>query len=129
MATAQGYFLDLSLTITSGVANVTTLLTSMAIPGPTTIVGGTLQVGNGSTTGDIGTENVTNNGTLIFDQIDNRSVSGQIRRHRQVIQEGTANLIFLANNSYAGQTIISNSTSSLQVGVGGALGTLAQGPS
>ncbi len=124
----SGVFLGpMSLTITSGVANVTTLLTPNGNTGPTTIVGGTLQVGNGSTTGDIGTGNVTNNGTLIFDQIDNRSVSGQIVGTGKVIQEGTANLIFLANNSYAGQTIISNSTSSLQVGVGGALGTLGAG--
>jgi autotransporter-associated beta strand protein len=115
------------LIINSAVTNTTTILTPNGNSGPTVINGGTLQVGNGSATGDIGTGNVTNNGTLIFDQTDNRVVAGQISGTGKVIQEGSVVLTLAANNSYAGQTIISNANSILQIGSGGAAGSLGAG--
>jgi fibronectin-binding autotransporter adhesin len=116
-----------ALTINSSAANVTTILTQNGNSGPTTVKGGTLQIGNGGVTGDIGTGNVTNNGTLVFNQTDNRSVQGQVSGTGNLIQEGSANLILMANNSYTGQTIISNASSILSVGTGGAVGTLGTG--
>ena len=77
-------------------------------------------MGNGSATGDIGLGNVTNNGTLLFDQTDNRVVLGQISGTGSLIQEGSTILALVANNSYAGPTIISNTASALQIGTGGA---------
>ena len=116
-----------ALTINSSATNVTTILTANGNSGPTTIKGGTLQIGNGSVTGDIGTGNVTNNGTLIFDQTDNRNLQGQVSGTGNLIQEGSANLTLMANNSYTGQTIISNANSILSVGTGGAVGTPGTG--
>jgi autotransporter-associated beta strand protein len=118
---------SMSLTINSSANNVTTILTPNGNNGLTTINGGTLQVGNGSVTGTIGVGNITNNGTLVFDQTDNRSVPGQISGTGKLVQEGSADLILLGNNSYAGQTVVSNVNSSLQVGAGGAAGTLGTG--
>lgn len=115
------------LTINSVPTNVTTLLIADNNTGPTVINGGTLQVGNGSVTGDIGTGNVTNNGTLIFYQTDNRVVSGAISGTGSLIQQGATMLTLMANNSYAGQTIISNANSVLQIGTGGAAGSLGAG--
>jgi autotransporter-associated beta strand protein len=117
----------MSLIITSSVANVTTILTPNGYNGGTSITGGSLQIGNGLITGDIGFGNVTNNGTLVFDQPDSRSVAGQISGTGNLVQEGSATLILLANNTYTGKTIISNANSTLQVGVGGAAGTLGTG--
>lgn len=116
-----------ALTINSVATNTTTILTANGNSGPTTLKAGTLQVGNGTTTGDIGTGSITNNGTLIFDQTDVRTVQGQISGTGNLIQEGLTNLALLANNSYSGLTIISNASSTLQVGSGGAVGSLGSG--
>lgn len=115
------------LIINSATTNITTILTPNNNYGATVINGGALQVGNGSVTGDIGTGNVTNNGTLIFDQTDNRVVAGQISGTGSLIQQGATMLTLMANNSYAGQTIISNANSILQIGSGGAAGSLGAG--
>lgn len=117
----------MTLTINGGAANVTTLLTPNGNSGTTTINSGTLQVGNGITTADIGTGNIVNKGSLIFDQTDNRSVPGQISGTGTLTQEGTAGLILLANNTYTGSTTIGTG-STLQVGTGAGVGTLGTGP-
>lgn len=119
---------NMVLIINSGAANVTTILTPNGNNGGTAINGGTLQVGNGTVTGDLGAGNITNKGTLVFDQTDSRSVPGVVSGSGNLIQEGSADLILLANNSYTGATIISNGNSTLQVGAGGAVGTLGTGP-
>jgi len=90
--------------------------------GSTVISGGTVQVGDGSSTGDLGTGNITNNATLIFAQTDNRSVVGSISGTGTLTQQGSATLTLAANNTYSGVTLISAGT--LQVGSGGAAGSL-----
>ena len=113
------------LIINSATANITTILTPNSNLGATSIKGGTLQVGNGSVNGGIGTGNVTNNGTLIFDQTVNTTVAA-ISGSGPLIQEGSGTLILSVNNSYTGLTSISNA-SVLQVGTGGAVGSLGTG--
>jgi autotransporter-associated beta strand protein len=90
--------------------------------GPTVITAGTLQVGNDSTTADLGTGNLTNNGAVVYAQTDNRSVAGQISGGGSLTQAGSAVLTLAANNTYSGPTTITSGT--LQVGTGGAAGTL-----
>ncbi|MDR3456660.1 MAG: autotransporter-associated beta strand repeat-containing protein [Verrucomicrobiae bacterium] len=102
-----------------------TVLTANNNSGPTTISAGVLQIGNGSKTGDLGTGNITNNGTVIFAQPDNRSVAGQVSGTGALTQQGGATLTLTANNSYAGGTLVSSGT--LQVGAGGSTGTLGGG--
>jgi len=121
-----------SLTIngpTLPASNVTTILTPNANNGTTTIngSGSTLQVGNGTTTGDIGSGNIVNNGTLVLDQPDSHIVVGTISGTGTLIQEGSASVTLGVNNTYTGQTIISNTNSVLQVGVGGSVGTVGSG--
>ncbi len=94
--------------------------------GPTVISGGTVQVGNGGATGNLGFGNVTNNAALVFNQPDDRSVQGTISGNGSVVQQGAATLTFTKNNNYAGPTTISSGV--LQVGAGGATGTLGSGP-
>lgn len=121
-----------SLTIngpTLPATNLTTILTANGNSGPTTINGSgtTLIVGNGSTTGDIGSGNITNNGTLIFDQTDTRVVLGQISGTGKLIHMGSTLLALYGNNNYTGQTVISNANGILQIGSGGAVGALGTG--
>lgn len=91
--------------------------------GSTVISNGTVQVGNGLG-GDLGPGNVTNNGALVFGQGDGNThvVSGQISGPGTVTQQGLTTVVLAANNTYSGLTTISSGT--LQIGNGGATGTL-----
>ena len=94
--------------------------------GPTDLQNGTLQIGDGGTFGNLGAGNVTNNGVLIFNQSDDHTVSGVISGSGSVSQQGVGTVTLLANNTYAGPTTIS-SGGTLQVGTGGAAGSLGTG--
>ena len=90
--------------------------------GPTVINAGTVQIGDGGNSGELGTGNVTNNGTLVFYQPDNHSVAGQISGTGTLTQQGYGTLTLGANNTYSGATLISSGA--LQVGAGGTTGSL-----
>jgi fibronectin-binding autotransporter adhesin len=84
--------------------------------GTTTISQGSLQIGNGGTTGSY-SGNITNNSTLIFNRSDNTMFnSGVISGTGSVIKLGTGTLSFWTNNTYTGGTTISQGT--LEVGSG-----------
>jgi autotransporter-associated beta strand protein len=94
--------------------------------GPTVISAGTVQVGDGGGhDGSLGTGNITNNSTLVFDQTSSQSVNGQISGTGTLVQFGSTILTLMADNIYSGQTIISNGA--VQVGGGGGGGTLGTG--
>jgi outer membrane autotransporter protein len=90
--------------------------------GGTTISAGTLQLGNGGTSGSI-TGDVVNNGTLVFDRSDVSTFGGAISGSGAVNQIGTGTTVLTANNTYAGGTTISAGT--LQLGNGGTSGSIA----
>jgi autotransporter-associated beta strand protein len=89
--------------------------------GGTTVNAGTLQLGNGGTTGNI-TGNVTDNGTLAFDRSDAVAFGGVITGTGNLVQIGSGTLTLTGNNSYSGGTTISNGA--LQVGNGGTTGSI-----
>ena len=106
-------------------------------PGGTTINAGTLQVGNGGTTGSIGSGPVQNSGTLIFNRSGSLTV-GPISGVGAVVQQGTGVTTVTNNNSvcmgftcwtgnvFSGNTTISNGTLVLSGNLGGNV-TLAGG--
>jgi autotransporter-associated beta strand protein len=101
----------------------TTVLTAdNAYRGGTTISAGTLQLGNGGTSGSI-VGNVTDNGTLAFDRSDILTFSGVISGTGGVEQIGTGTTILTADNTYVGGTTINGGT--LQLGNGGTAGSIA----
>ncbi len=73
--------------------------------GPTTISAGILQIGNG---GAIGSGNVTNNTTLIFNNPASNVVSGAISGSGSVTILGGGTVELSGNNTYSGGTSISN---------------------
>jgi T5SS/PEP-CTERM-associated repeat protein/autotransporter-associated beta strand protein len=77
--------------------------------GGTTISGGTLQLGNGGTTGSIQGE-VTNNGILAFDRSDTTTFTGKISGSGALNQIGTGTTTLTAANTYTGGTTISRGT-------------------
>ncbi len=100
--------------------------------GATTISAGTLQIGNGGTTGSLNTSStITDNANLVF---NNTGILGQganfsaapITGSGTLTQAGAGGtLVLTAANSYTGVTTISAGT--LQVGSGGATGALGPG--
>ncbi|WKK20035.1 autotransporter outer membrane beta-barrel domain-containing protein [Achromobacter insolitus] len=100
----------------------TTILTAANnYTGGTTIAGGTLQLGNGSTSGAI-VGNVANNGVLTFNRTDSVTFAGLISGSGVVNHNGTGTTILTANNTYTGGTTISAGT--LQLGNGGTSGAI-----
>ena len=98
----------------------TTILTGDSnYTGVTHIASGTLQLGNGGTTGSI-VGNVTDNGTLAFNRSDTVTFPGAISGSGAVSQIGSGTTILTADNIYSGRTTISAGT--LQLGNGRATG-------
>ncbi|MDA8481057.1 autotransporter-associated beta strand repeat-containing protein [Citrobacter sp. Awk 4] len=89
--------------------------------GGTTISAGTLQLGDGGTTGSI-TGNVTNNGALTFNRSDETTFSGVISGSGHVTQMGAGKTLFTGTHTYSGDTTISAGT--LQLGNGGTTGSV-----
>ncbi len=89
--------------------------------GGTTINAGTLQIGNGGTSGSI-TGNVTDNGTIVFDRSDAVTFGNVISGTGSLSQIGSGTLILTGANTYAGGTTIS--AGSLQIGNGGTAGSI-----
>ena len=90
--------------------------------GTTTIAGGTLQLGNGSTSGLVA-GNVADNGALVFDRSDTMTVAGLISGNGTVQQAGNGTVVLTGNSTYTGGTAISSGT--LQLGNGGTSGSVA----
>jgi outer membrane autotransporter protein len=89
--------------------------------GGTTIAGGTLQLGDGGTSGGI-VGDVTNNGTLVFDRSDTVTFAGAVSGSGAVSQIGSGTTILTADNTYTGGTTIAAGT--LQLGDGGVSGAI-----
>jgi len=102
--------------------NGTTILTANnTYTGGTTISAGTLQLGNGGTSGSI-VGDVANNGALVFDRSDAATFPGTISGSGSVTQAGNGTTTLTANNTYTGGTTISAGT--LQLGNGGTSGSI-----
>jgi len=94
--------------------------------GTTTIQAGTLQIGDGGTTGTLGTGNVVNNGTLAFQHgsgqyTNTNAISGS----GNLVVRGTGVEILTGNNSYSGTTQVESGF--LVVGLFGPSGKLGTG--
>jgi len=98
-----------------------TITSDATYTGGTTINAGTMQIGNGGTTGSI-MGNVTDNGTLTFNRSDTVTFPGVISGTGSVIQAGSGTTIFTGGNTYSGGTTIAAGT--LQLGNGGTSGSI-----
>ena len=75
--------------------------------GTTLISAGALQIGNGGAPGSLGTNNITNNSSLIFNRTGAFGVANLISGSGSLTQSGTGTLTLSGSNSYAGTTTIS----------------------
>jgi autotransporter-associated beta strand protein len=90
--------------------------------GGTTISEGTLQIGNGGTSGSI-VGDVLNNGLLAYNRGGTTTFDGVISGTGGVVAMTSARMILTAANEYTGGTTI-QSLGSLQVGAGGTSGSI-----
>ncbi len=99
----------------------TTILTAdNSYAGGTVISAGTLQLGNGGTTGSI-VGNVLNNATLVINRSNALTLSGTISGTGSLVKEGAGTTTLTAANSYGGGTALKQGR--LNVGNNLALGT------
>ena len=121
----------------TGVASLTksgsgtlTLLNTNSYAGITTIAGGTLQVGNGGTSGSLpvgGT--VVDYGSLVFNRSDTANFNGVINGPGSLTQAGSGTLLITATqNHYGGTTINPGSTVQLGNGALADSGSLGSSP-
>ncbi len=105
----------------------TTILTgNNTYSGTTSIQSGTLQVGNGGTTGSLGASAVDDDGQLVFKRSDTVIVSGAIAGNGTLRQSGSGTLVFTGTNTYAGDTTI-DAGGTLQIGNAGNAGNVGAG--
>jgi fibronectin-binding autotransporter adhesin len=106
----------------------TTILTGANSYGDTTVQSSAmLQIGDGGTTGTLGTGSITTEGMLAFNRSDSVTLSTTVGGTGFLGQFGTGTLILIADNSYSGGTVIMDPDGTLQVGDGGTAGTLGAG--
>ncbi len=104
----------------------TAILTgSNTYTGSTAVNAGVLQIGNGGTTGSLGSGSVVNDASLVFNRGDALTVSNGISGSGTLTQNGAGTLTLAANNTYAGVTKIN--AGALQIGNGGTVGSLGAG--
>ncbi|MBV9874013.1 MAG: autotransporter domain-containing protein [Verrucomicrobia bacterium] len=97
-----------------------------AYSGGTTIAAGTLQLGDGGTTGTI-TGNVMDNGSLIFDLSSTYNFSGAISGAGSVTQNGSGTTVLSGTSTYNGATNVNGGTLEVTGPLGLTIVTVASG--
>ena len=100
---------------------VLTIMSDATYTGGTTINAGTLQIGNGGTSGSI-IGDVNDNGTLAFNRSDIVTFCGVVSGTGALTQVGSGTTILTGANIYCGGTTIAAGT--LQLGNGGTTGSI-----
>ena len=97
-----------------------TILNANDYNGVTTIAAGTLQIGNGTTSGSLGTGSLLNNGLLRLQQPVSATLSNPMSGTGSLVQAGSAALTLAGSNTFTGGIAINSGT--LQIGAGGTIG-------
>lgn len=90
-------------------AGTLTLTADNSYAGGTAITGGTLQLGNGGTTGSI-VGDIANDGMLVANRANTLAVAGVISGSGQLQQLGSGTTVLSGANSYSGLTTVTNGT-------------------
>jgi fibronectin-binding autotransporter adhesin len=83
-----------------------TLVANNTYSGTTDILGGTLQIGNGGTTGSVGAGQVNNDGMLAINRSNNVTFANVIAGTGSLVKNGSGQLAVTGVNSFSGPTSI-----------------------
>ncbi|MEK7951805.1 beta strand repeat-containing protein [Luteolibacter soli] len=111
------------ISMTSTAGGTLFLTANNTATGAITVDAGTLQIGNGGTTGSIAAPTVANNGSVVVNRTDNVTIASLISGSGTLTQAGTGTAILSQDNTYTGLTTVSAGT--LQIGANGTTGNLA----
>ena len=103
----------------------TTILTGSNTYGDTVISAGVLQVGDGGTSGTLGSGSVSNHGLLIFNRSDDLLISQNISGSGNLVKQNSNTVTLTGANTYLGTTTIEQGT--LRIGNAGTSGTIGSG--
>ena len=103
-------------TLTKTNSGALILLTMNNYSGVTVISQGVLQLGNGSTSGSLGTNLIQDSGALVLNLPGGNTFSNLVSGAGGLVQAGSGTLTLTASNSYSGGTTISNGTLQLNTG-------------
>jgi len=84
-----------------------TLNGANSFTGNTTIGGGTLQIGNGTTGESLASPAINNGGALVFNHADSLTYAGAISGAGTVTKVGAGTMALQGNNTYSGTTTLS----------------------
>jgi autotransporter-associated beta strand protein len=90
--------------------------------GTTFASSGTLQIGNGGTTGSVA-GSILDNATVVFNRSNDVVFGGAITGAGTLVKNGPAKLTLAANNSFSGTTTVNSGI--LEIGNGGTVGSIA----
>jgi autotransporter-associated beta strand protein len=99
-----------------------TIFTGNLLGSPLTISAGTFQVGNGGTTGSLGTGTITDDSVLAFNHTGALQVSNAISGTGRLQKDGAGTTILTGDNTYSGGTTIAAGV--LQLGSGDTTGSI-----
>ena len=111
--------------LVSAGSGTTVLTADNTYTGTTTISAGTLQIGNATSTGSLGSGAVTNDAALVFNRSGNFTLSNAISGSGSLAQSGSNTITIASANTYTGPTTVNSGT--LLVSANQALGTAAAG--
>ena len=84
-----------------------TLLGSNTYTGLTTVSAGSLQIGNGGTSGSLA-GNILNNTAVIFNRADTSVYAGSMSGNGALVQQGAGTTVLTGSNTYSGGTSIND---------------------
>jgi fibronectin-binding autotransporter adhesin len=117
-----GSTVDGGLTVNSH--GTLTLTGASTYTGPTTVSAGTLQIGNGGTSGSLsGDSLIINNAALVFDRNDAVTCDSAISGTGSLTQAGAGTLTLTAANTYTGDTTVRAGALTIPAGSTGGLGS------
>lgn len=113
-------------TLTKSGTGTLTLSGTNTYSGTTTVSAGTLQIGNGGTSGSVAGD-ITNNATVAFNRSDALTYSGVISGSGAVTKSGAGTLTLSGTNTYNGATTLSAGTLKLSGSAANSAFTVAGG--
>lgn len=113
-------------TLTKSGTGTLTLTGANTYSGTTTVSTGTLQIGNGGTSGSLA-GNIANNSTVAFNRSDASTYSGVISGSGAVTKSGSGTLTLSGTNTYNGATTVSAGTLKLSGSAANSAFTVAGG--